>query len=369
MEDTQSNTALHSFIRAAKTQGAGDEFLANMLTRRGWSPEEVYDALGGYWEQNTGLAAPRRAHATESSREAFLHLLAFLALAVWAPAMGTVLFELVNHWIPDPLRPSYYSSVRTTISWSIAAMLVAFPLHLWISQILVRGAEANPGRLQAGVRKWLTHLALFGTASTVLVNLISFAAFFLMGELTARFTCKSAIVMAICGGVFVYYLNSLSSAGRGAGPRGVSMHRLFGGLALASVCATMIAGIVVAGTPAAQRRIQADQARVNDLQNIERAIGRWHKESLKRGDGKLLPANLEELRAQSPGLGRPADPESARPYRYEVRGDTSYALCAVFAHEGPEVNRQFRALYYEDEWRHPAGEHCFERDASKSGGY
>lgn len=70
---------------AAKARGAGDEFLAALLTRQGWSADDVYYALSSYWEQTTGLAVPRRGSSTESSREAFLYLLAFLALAIWLP--------------------------------------------------------------------------------------------------------------------------------------------------------------------------------------------------------------------------------------------------------------------------------------------
>ncbi len=50
---------LLNFIEASKAKGASDEFLASFLMRRGWPQDDVYAALGAYWERATGLAIPR----------------------------------------------------------------------------------------------------------------------------------------------------------------------------------------------------------------------------------------------------------------------------------------------------------------------
>jgi len=49
---------LQNFIAAGKSKGAADEFLAALLTRRGWSAPDVYAALAQYWEHATGLPVP-----------------------------------------------------------------------------------------------------------------------------------------------------------------------------------------------------------------------------------------------------------------------------------------------------------------------
>src|SRR5437016_1684480 len=92
---------LQNFIAASKSKGAGDEFLAALLTRRGWPARDVYAALGQYWEHATGSAIPERAGAGESARDAFLYLLSFSTLATWTTALGSMLFQFVNHWFPD----------------------------------------------------------------------------------------------------------------------------------------------------------------------------------------------------------------------------------------------------------------------------
>ncbi|MCW5966728.1 MAG: hypothetical protein KIT83_22000, partial [Bryobacterales bacterium] len=142
MPETTPKSPLHAFVMAAKARGAGDEFLAALLTRQGWSANDVYNTLATYWEETTGVAVPRRGSGTESSREAFLYLLAFLALAIWASALGTVLFQLVNVWVPDPVSSGYYSSVRSTITWSLAGLSIAFPLYFLVTRTLVKESNA-----------------------------------------------------------------------------------------------------------------------------------------------------------------------------------------------------------------------------------
>src|SRR5215472_18312210 len=97
----QDATQLQEFIDASKAKGASDEFLAAFLVRRGWAADDVYDAIGNYWERVTGIAVPARTGRGESAREAFLYLLSFSTLATWATALGSMLFELINHWVPD----------------------------------------------------------------------------------------------------------------------------------------------------------------------------------------------------------------------------------------------------------------------------
>jgi len=51
---------LKDFVDTSKSKGATDDFLAALLTRRGWPAGDVYSALGQYWERATGLTIPER---------------------------------------------------------------------------------------------------------------------------------------------------------------------------------------------------------------------------------------------------------------------------------------------------------------------
>ena len=96
---------LLNFIEASKAKGASDEFLASFLMRRDWPQDDVYAALGAYWERATGLAIPDRTAGGESSRDAFLYLLSFSTLATWSSALGSMLFRFIDRWVSRPGRP------------------------------------------------------------------------------------------------------------------------------------------------------------------------------------------------------------------------------------------------------------------------
>ena len=122
---------LEEFVSRGKTKGASDEFLATLLSRQGWPADDVYNALGRYWEGVTGIAVPRRTTRGESSRDAFLYLLSFSTLATWAGALGTMLFRLIDEWLPDPVSRDFVSAARNSVTWQIASVAVAFPIFLW----------------------------------------------------------------------------------------------------------------------------------------------------------------------------------------------------------------------------------------------
>src|SRR5688572_22139838 len=130
-------TELNSFIDAAKQRGAGDEFLASLLVRRGWHASEVYDALAAWWERDTGVNVPARGRGAEHSRDAFLYLLAFSTLATWASALGSLWFRLIEHWMPDAVAGSYLN-FRNTVTWQMAAIVVALPVYLLVMRTILR---------------------------------------------------------------------------------------------------------------------------------------------------------------------------------------------------------------------------------------
>lgn len=54
-ERERRRASLIEFLQAARTQGASDDLLANLLERRGWSRKEIYNAFGSLYEQLTRL--------------------------------------------------------------------------------------------------------------------------------------------------------------------------------------------------------------------------------------------------------------------------------------------------------------------------
>ncbi len=344
---------LLQFVEAAKSKGASDEFLASFLARRGWPQDDVYAALGRFWERETGLAVPDRTGGGESSRDAFLYLLSFSTLATWTTALGSMLFQFIDLWLPDPVAYQQVYSLRNAVNWQMASIAVAFPIFVLVMRTILREAQARPERLQSGVRKWLTYIALLLTAGAMICDLIWFLDYFLTGELTSRFVLKALTVMLICAAVFVYYLGSLHWD-RDTNVALVRRRtRGFGIGSAVAVVAAFAIGLGVAGTPGAQRHIQADQRRVQELRTIAFAVHSWYQ---RTGKPESLPAALTPQIVQS---SRTVDPETGQPYEYRVKSGADYELCAVFsgAAESDQVPRT-------GFWYHDKGRTCYALDAS-----
>jgi hypothetical protein len=350
-EDTSK---LQDFVDSSKSKGATDEFLAALLTRRGWPAADVYAALGKYWEGSTGLAIPERAGAGESARDAFLYLLSFSTLATWTTAVGSMLFEFINHWFPDVVSRNNVWDARSAVTLQLASVAVAFPIYLLVMRTILREATGHPESLESGVRKWLTYIALLGTAGAMICDLIWFLDYFLTGELTMRFVLKAATVMAISGAVFAYYITSLRWNRSANLERAKSRSVIFGTAATLVVIGAFCVGLGVAGTPSKQRRIEADRKRVEDLRNLGFAIKLRHD----RDPNATIPVTLADLKSGS----RTTDPETGAPYEYHPRQGGAYELCANFA----AANESSRLGYPSNFWEHGAGRSCFSLDVAKT---
>ena len=201
---------VQEFFDAAKSQGATDEIVVQLLRGRGWPEEDVHRALADHFELRSGLIVPVY-KPSGSARDAFLYLLSFSTLATWTIGLGSVIFTLIEHWIKDPLAlRNYNSNVYYQMAEALACVIVAFPLYLLTMRYIARELKTHPEKLESSIRKWLTYIALLIAALIVVCDLITFLTYFLKGELTARFAAKVITTLVIAGGVFWYYRGSLA---------------------------------------------------------------------------------------------------------------------------------------------------------------
>lgn len=130
-------------------------------------------------------------------------------------------------------------------------------------------------------------------------------------------------------------------------------------LACVVVAATVVAAILVMGSPSAQRVEKLDRKRVEDLARIDRFVDGYVERT------NTLPPDLGTL-AREPGVRVPiTDPVDGSPYVYEVTGDRSFRLCGVFTTDTGKTLEDAPA-WPDDEWSHGVGRRCFERNAGKS---
>ncbi len=249
------------------------------------------------------------------------------------------------------------------MTWEMARIAVAFPIYLVVTTFTVKEAAKQPDRLQSGVRKWLTYIALLGTAGTMICDLIWFLDYLLTGEITLRFVLKSATVMIICAGIFTYYLSSLRWT-RAASVTGARLRNAtFATVSSLVVIAAFWIGLVVAGTPKQQRSVEADRTRVDNLHGIAEAVKIWHNRASLQNPNATIPANLGALiRTGVLQLDAAADPVTRAPYEYHAKSGNRYELCADFT--SGNIGKGV-ATMHSDFWRYGKGKTCFVLDGSE----
>lgn len=339
------------FIQKSLDAGIPVPSFVGLLTARGWTEKQVYSALADHYQRQTGIDVPSRPGSGASAREAFYYLLIFSTLSVWTLSLGCLAFSLIDRWLADPLFRGYGQTFNTyTVTTSLAAVMIAFPLYLLVARVVLREAAADPDKLDSGIRKWLTYMALVIAASVFMGDLIAALAYLLRGELTSRFLAKSFVVLVLSSGVFGYYfggLRRMEVAGR------FSRDRVMAVASGVVVVITIFLGFMQLGLPNTQRKLVADSQRVQRLYDLSSAIRIYWQ-----GHASQLPAGLGEV------PGTHMDPMTHETFEYHLAGRSQYQLCAVFAAPSPRDGDNPPPQLDSNAWAHSAGRHCFLIDAS-----
>jgi hypothetical protein len=204
---------LVAFVKDALGRGVSRTEVRAVLLEAGWRAAEVEKALGAFSTVAFAIPVPRP-RPYLSAREAFFYLLQFAALYTSAFNLGRLLFQLIELEFPDAIDLQWRTDYLSGMRWSIASLLVAFPIFLLTARALARAVAGDPERRGSKVRKWLTYLTLLVAAGVLTGDLITLLYNLLGGELTVRFVLKTAVVAAIAGAIFGYYLWELRSEER-----------------------------------------------------------------------------------------------------------------------------------------------------------
>jgi len=347
---------LSAFIEHARQKGMDHSTIRMLLLSAGWKEKDVIEALA-----KTSLEVPIPAPPDRGgAREAFFHLLSFAAFYASVVAVVTLLFRYINRLFPDPamsmLRGAWeFSAIR----WSLAFVIVSFPVFLWITRLLLREMRAHPERSFSGTRRWLTYLTLFLASIALAGDVITLVFRLLEGELTARFVLKVFVVLLVAGLAFVYYFLSLRMPVDRLETR--RTHRTFAWVASGIAVFAVVWGLALTGSPGTARLHRFDDRRIEDLRTIRTEIANiclgdaQYRSLEERHLQQPLPATLDEV-ADSAKTRRPEirDPETGEAYEYDVLDETRFRLCATFRFARDEV--------YEPAWNHPPGRQCFEFD-------
>lgn len=283
---------------------------------------------------------PKPPGRLEAAREAFFHLLAFATLGTWIFSIGSIWFDLIAAWAPDPTADRFDGFMIGRISRQLASIIVAFPVFIWATRSILRDQMENPDKAESAVRRWVSNIGLLLTALVFLGDLIAFVTLLLQGELTTRVALRCLVVLVLAGAVFLYYSRGL---GRSRTIPPITWHRMFAGCAGLTMVLTLGFGFWSTGSPSSVRVLSEDNRRVRDLYNLTVQIG-----NKRYGGLQGPPASLADVALPA------KDPFTGVPYEYRRLGGDRYQVCAEF--RAASTVASGAALF----WAHPAGRKCFD---------
>jgi hypothetical protein len=206
------NLDLLDFTRRALEAKASREQIADALKQAGWADPDIRAALGAFVEIEFPVPVPKP-RPYLSAQEVFTYALFFTAFYCCAYNLGALTFHFIELALPDPAATNGVlttansrSAIDDAMRGSVSALIVAFPLFLYLFLATNRAIAKDPTKRASKPRKWLTYITLFVAASTLIGDLSALVYNLLGGELTTRFVLKVATVAAIAGGAFAFFL-------------------------------------------------------------------------------------------------------------------------------------------------------------------
>lgn len=258
--------ALSKFVRDALNKGLSKDDIRTCLNPSSWTALEIDTALNGWSYDKTAGAVPQPQRST-AAWDAVFYALLFAAFGMMIGNTLTLLLGLITLWMPE-VGDRFSSSGLRGLRWSMAALIIFTPVFLWLHQKNAHNSAANPASKYGGVRRWLTAVAIFAAAMTLLCDAIYLIYRFLDGDLTTRFITKSSAVALLSLVVIQYFRQDRQNQ------ESVSkLDRLF-----ATWSATGLAVLVLAlsfwsvGGPAQGQMEHRDRLRVSDMRMLSEGI-------------------------------------------------------------------------------------------------
>jgi hypothetical protein len=202
------NDELSKFVRDSLARGLSRENLQQALSQAGWGSLQINIALNTFADIDFPIPVPKPKPYV-SARDAFLYLVLFSTLYSCAFNSGSLIFELIDYFFPDPIGHNATNYSLRAVRWATSSLIVSLPIFLYTSQFLRKKVASNPIKSASKVQKWLTYITLFFASSALICDLTLLVFNLLSGGLAIGFLLKSLTVGLIAGAVFFYYLPEL----------------------------------------------------------------------------------------------------------------------------------------------------------------
>ncbi len=292
-----------------------------------------------------------------ATRDFFLYLLMGGIFYFLIFDFVSLLFSYIEHMLPDVLNNGYdyfAQSIRSQLS----SMMVLFPVYLGIAWYIRKDLNANPEKVEFGLRKFFIYLTLFLATVALIGDMITLVNTYLDGEITLRFMLKVVVVLvtALGAGSYIFYELKRGADSRPSKKIAIAASVIF--------LSTIVWGLILAGSPSNRRLYRLDMLRVSHLSQIAYTT----IDQYWNGNSKL-PSTIGEISKNSIYLN-PVDPETGNAYEYKVLGTKQYELCANFdletSKDPNDIQYAYNTVYNspyvnfsEKVWEHPAGNYCY----------
>ncbi len=344
--------------------GAHKSEIEEDLIAVGWQEGDVEKAYAealvalGFPTPSAGVVGYGASVQRATTLEIVLNFFSFILLGISATALGTLLFEIINHYFPDALNTLsdyyYYNATSDTIHYATAAIVIAFPLYCGVMRFWFSTFRRDEGKREARLSKWLTYLVLLVASVTVVGDLIVVVYTLLQGEITARFLLKALTILTIAGAIFGFYFYERKAV-QYKKPVTRSLFQVFGWVFSVAVLIAVVLGFVVAGSPMTARKKAFDMQRAQDLSTLVGCVSSYAQSAHYLPDSLTT---LQESERYSYCSNAMQDSETKTPYEYRVLSplvptaqknvyEGSVELCATFSldSQGTENQKELSKRY------------------------
>ncbi|MDD3498114.1 MAG: DUF5671 domain-containing protein [Candidatus Moranbacteria bacterium] len=287
-----------------------------------------------------------------SAMHFFMYMVSFFSLLLFSTGIGTIVFQIINKNISDNLIYDFSGYfAKTAVKYGIATILIAMPIYFVLMYFINKKLYQGEIDVNSKVRKWLTYIILFIASAIIIGDLITLVFYMLDGDMTARFILKIITVIIIAGFIFGYYLWDMKKNNT-AGVRYMA-NKIFAIFSIIISIIVLFSSFFVIDSPKAARDKKMDNQTLSALSSLNANVLIYHNKNHK------LPNNLEELGLSSYEKRNLDNLEI--PITYKRLSENDYELCTSFKRETEKESNERYGYLYNDEWMHPAGNHCFSK--------
>ena len=195
---------IERFIRHARERGIDASTIHTMLRSAGWKEAEIARGLA---DGVVDLPIPRPP-GVSGAGELFRSILEFGLLTFTLVHLVILYFGCLDRSFPDPANPQFWNlDSEEGLSghrFSLAAVVVTFPLYLVVAWLAVRQEGRRPPASAAPIRRGFQWLTLLVSGMTILGNLIALLFWYFEGQLQWLTLLKIGVLLVLASSVFSY---------------------------------------------------------------------------------------------------------------------------------------------------------------------